>query len=301
MPLVVGWIFLCPLTLMGLRFARQVTLSGSMWDGLQALGARHLFTWRFFHLWFLADLLLFYVLALTVRWLIGQLALERRERLSETCRTLLRSSWHSAIFAIPTAALLLPIHLDRADLTTGLLLQVLLFMLFGFGVVLYAQRDFLGTWSRNAWRQVILAVALLPFAFWGARRTLLSEPQWDVTARLVGASTAALMLWLLLSGLMGLFIRYLDRPNQIYRYLSDASYSLYLLHLPMVVWVGGLVAGTALPAGIKYLLTLVVSIPALLLIYHYAIRSSGLAAVLGVSNKNPEAALRLADRTYDSA
>jgi glucan biosynthesis protein C len=100
---------------------------------------------------------------------------------------------------------------------------------------------------------------------------------------------------------MGLFIRYLDRPNQIYRYLSDASYSLYLLHLPMVVWVGGLVAGTALPAGIKYLLTLVVSIPALLLIYHYAIRSSGFAAVLGVSNKNPEAALRLADRTYDSA
>jgi hypothetical protein len=111
---------------MGLRFARQVTLSGSMWDGLQALGARHLFTWRFFHLWFLADLLLFYGLALTVRWLIGQLALERRERLSKTCRTLLRSSWHSAIFAIPTAALLLPIHLDRADLTTGLLLQVLL-------------------------------------------------------------------------------------------------------------------------------------------------------------------------------
>jgi peptidoglycan/LPS O-acetylase OafA/YrhL len=87
----------------------------------------------------------------------------------------------------------------------------------------------------------------------GRAATLLSEPQWDVTARLVGASTAALMLWLLLSGLMGLFIRYLDRPNQIYRYLSDASYSLYLLHLPMVVWVGGLVAGTALPAGIKYL------------------------------------------------
>lgn len=64
-------------------------------------------------------------------------------------------------------------------------------------------------------------------------------------------------------GFMGLFLRYCGSGSPVWRYLSDSSYWVYLIHLPLTVLVPSLLLGWDTPLLVKFttsvLLTLVVS------------------------------------------
>ena len=57
-------------------------------------------------------------------------------------------------------------------------------------------------------------------------------------------------VWLFIFGFTGLFIRYASQHSAIMRYVSDSSYWVYLLHLPLTAFIPGLIAGIAMPAFI---------------------------------------------------
>jgi hypothetical protein len=44
------------------------------------------------------------------------------------------------------------------------------------------------------------------------------------------------MMWSLASLGIGLFKWLFDKPSKVVRYLADSSYWLYLIHLPIVIW-----------------------------------------------------------------
>jgi peptidoglycan/LPS O-acetylase OafA/YrhL len=95
--------------------------------------------------------------------------------------------------------------------------------------------------------------------------------------------------------LLGLFLEYLNQPNRYLRYLTDAAYWVYLVHLPLVNYIGGLLARTALPLWLRALLTLVIAIPLLLLSYRYCVRSTFIGETLNgrkYPRKLPEAEAR---------
>jgi peptidoglycan/LPS O-acetylase OafA/YrhL len=75
-------------------------------------------------------------------------------------------------------------------------------------------------------------------------------------------------------GLIGLAVRYLDRPIRPVRYLSDASYWMYLVHLPLVVWAAALLRGVAVPPLAKTAIVLVAVVPVLLVSYRHGVRST---------------------------
>ncbi|MEE4218194.1 MAG: hypothetical protein V2I48_11330 [Xanthomonadales bacterium] len=54
--------------------------------------------------------------------------------------------------------------------------------------------------------------------------------------RLVYNLSYSVMMWSLVILVIGLFKQYLDKPSCVIRYLADASYWLYLVHLPIVLW-----------------------------------------------------------------
>ena len=55
------------------------------------------------------------------------------------------------------------------------------------------------------------------------------------------------MMWGFVLGFLGLFTRFCQRPNAWGRYLADASYWIYLVHLPVVIALQIMVARWALP------------------------------------------------------
>ncbi len=86
----------------------------------------------------------------------------------------------------------------------------------------------------------------------------------------------ALAGWTWVYGLVGLSARHLTRERAWVRYLADASYWAYLLHLPLLLAAEVVVAGLAWPVLVKLLFTWAVTAVVLLLSYDLLVRSTWL-------------------------
>ena len=64
------------------------------------------------------------------------------------------------------------------------------------------------------------------------------------------------------------------------RYMVDASYWLYLMHLPIAIWVPGMISQWAVPALVKITVVLLVMIPTLIATYHVLVRPTIIGKVL---------------------
>jgi peptidoglycan/LPS O-acetylase OafA/YrhL len=80
--------------------------------------------------------------------------------------------------------------------------------------------------------------------------------------------------------LIGMALRFGSGYSAARRYLADASYWIYLAHLPLVMALQIAVARTDLPAMVKFPLVLVTVITILLASYHLLVRYSFIGAVL---------------------
>jgi glucan biosynthesis protein C len=164
--------------------------------------------------------------------------------------------------------------LDDGDATT-LPMQATLFGFFVFGWLLYLHRDLLPTFRQDAWRPIAGALALLPAVVWSTRERLFSpddlQPLTGVVAGMGNSMLAAFMTF----GLLGIFqTRFDQRPSPLGQYVSDASYWIYLIHLPLLIAVAGALSATAFSATTKYLLTLAVVVPIVFSSYHFLVRST---------------------------
>jgi peptidoglycan/LPS O-acetylase OafA/YrhL len=100
-------------------------------------------------------------------------------------------------------------------------------------------------------------------------------------AQLILAVTCSLIIWLLVLGVMGLFLRGTDRPNSALRYLADASYWVYLVHFPLMIWTPILLAPLLAPALIKLALVLVITMSVMLAAHEFLVRPTPLGAFVG--------------------
>ena len=85
---------------------------------------------------------------------------------------------------------------------------------------------------------------------------------------------------LLVFGIMGFFIKYFRKPNRIWRYLTDSSYWLYLIHLPFIVWLQVVLYGWDVHWALKFTLINAIAFPIMLLSYHYLVRPTFIGQTL---------------------
>ena len=90
----------------------------------------------------------------------------------------------------------------------------------------------------------------------------------------------ALAGWLLGFGLLGAAVRFLDREHTWIRYLANASYWMYLVHLPLLVLFEIPLADLGWPILVKLLLTWAVTTAVLLTTYELLVRHTWLGAWL---------------------
>ena len=90
----------------------------------------------------------------------------------------------------------------------------------------------------------------------------------------------ALGTWLLVLGSIGIagFIAQIKRP--VITYLVEASYSLYIIHLPIVVFLQILLESTEIFWLLKFLLTSTLSLILGLIIYHFLVRNKWMSRFL---------------------
>ena len=86
-------------------------------------------------------------------------------------------------------------------------------------------------------------------------------------------------------GLIGVFRRLMAHESKTMRYISDSSYWLYLIHLPLVLLAQWLVKDLPVPAYLKFTGIVVVISAILLLTYEYVVRYTLIGRMLNGSRK----------------
>lgn len=86
--------------------------------------------------------------------------------------------------------------------------------------------------------------------------------------------------WTMSLSLIGLFCWLFQQPRPAVSWLADASYWMYLVHVPLVIVAQLLVRPWPLPAGVKFLVILATVTPLLLVSYRFGVRYTAIGSLL---------------------
>jgi len=244
------------------------------------------------HLWFLYALTLTYAGALVFVGL-GRL-LDRKGRMrtrvyDPAMRWLVANRLLVPLLALPMAALFLssPSWLPTMGIPTpdhGFLPNIIatrsyaLAFLLGWllqrqpGLLDMIRRDWFGYGLAAAIASVLLLLQIKPALF------LAPAPAFAHPVQL--AVLYAIAAWCWTIGLIGVGLRFLSEAHPVVRYVSDASYWIYITHLPVVMAMQVLVYRLQAPALAKFGVVTVGSFLILFASYHLLVRHSWVGAWL---------------------
>jgi hypothetical protein len=250
------------------------------------------------HLWFLYVLLELYLATLLLRGLV--VMVDRKGRLRAAAGALfaglVRSGLAPILFAVPVAALLFRapdwtpwfgIPTPDSSLIASPATALAFFMAFSGGWLLNQRIELLRTLAARWLLNLVLAVglggAVLALSGLTPVQALAHPPAYPLLQALayVGAS------WSAAFALIGLAARFLHRPSGATRYVADASYWIYVAHLPLVYALNIAVSGLSWSAEAKFALVVGVSVPLLLASYQLFVRYSFIGAVMNGRRKRP--------------
>ncbi len=242
------------------------------------------------HLWFLYLLLWFYAAILLLKLAAG--ALDRGGALGratdKAVGALTASPLGLVALAAPAALALysLPVWMawfgvptPDSSLVPNLGAVVAYFTAFGFGWLLHRRVDRLEALRRNWPINLALGVAFSVAGLAITGPAPLLTPSTGL-AKAGFAATYALASWSWTFAIIGLALRFLNDHSPTRRYLADASYWIYLVHLPLIMALQVGVSQLAWPWPVKFVVILGVAFPLMLATYQLFVRRSFIGAIL---------------------
>lgn len=280
-PLVLGVLTLYPVLWLLSRWGRHLGQPGALstaWTAFTSLAwVRYMDTT---HLWFLNYLLYLYLLTVVVRWLARPVA----DRACQLFGRLVTSRLRLVIWPFLTFLTLCTMEAGLLDTENDWIpaprILAAYGVFFGFGWLLFPHRDRIAGWSHGAWTQVLLTLPLSLLNGWFALRQLQLRPQRDWVAFFGTAATGSVVVWLMVFGLTGLFVRYCSAPDPRWRYLADSAYWQYLMHAPVVLAGQLVVAQWPVPAFVKCAVVTLFAALVLLLTYDWLARATWVGVLL---------------------
>jgi hypothetical protein len=235
------------------------------------------------HLWFLWMLLWFCLLAAPVLW-VGRRLPAASAAVTGVLAHLGGAPWGFAVLALPLAAVG-AIYPQDVVVPSGAFVPPLaewlhngLFFVLGWALWRHQQALF-ALYTR---RWAAFALAGVPLFL--ATGVLVEAqragqwPGWNLPLCIAWVYNGASWLWSF--AFIGLFLRYLQRPQPVLGYLADSSYWVYLLHLPLTIGFGALLFGAPLPALLKMVLNVAATTAVCLASYHLFVRYTAVSSLL---------------------
>jgi glucan biosynthesis protein C len=238
------------------------------------------------HLWFLYMLMVVYALWLVARELIARA--DRRKMLAgvvERVLELLIASRLAPLFlAAPLAVVLYltPWWIMWQGIPQpimGLVPNFPSMLAFGgafaFGWFLHRRREWLARMARDWLSYLVGAVALSTIALWivGPMPRLHSH-ELAPPVRAAYAATYLAAMWCWMFALLGVATRFFEHASAHWRYLSDASFFMYIAHLPIVYALQAWMIRWPVHWSVKFPLIVSLAFAILLAMYHFLVRST---------------------------
>jgi peptidoglycan/LPS O-acetylase OafA/YrhL len=213
-----------------------------------------------------------------------------RDRLDRLVGLVMRSRFAPAIMALPIGIALcldptwsgwLGVRTPDSSLVTNPQALIGFGTAFGFGWLLHRQIDLIKILERRWLLNLVLATVLITASFFLAIASVLQPPPVGYEAiRLAGAACYALAIWTTTFAAIGLALRFLSDFSPVRRYLADASYWLYIIHLPILMALQVAVSQLDWPWPVKFGAITLIALPLMFASYQFLVRYSFLGAVL---------------------
>jgi len=158
---------------------------------------------------------------------------------------------------------------------------------FGFGAICYGREEFEQQVKRPWPIYFVLAIpALLLGMYWVDLRNEAFATGWEANQSQIiwyhclGSLCQVFFAWLMIFGCIGLFRHFFSGENKKIRYMSDASYWLYVTHVFPITMLQIWVSDWHYPSFLKFLFICVLTVGILLLIYEFMIRYTWVGTML---------------------
>jgi glucan biosynthesis protein C len=271
-----------PLVMSGFVFANTGGGSAGFQAAIRALTSAPYTNASTAHLWFLYYLVIFCVAAVLVAPLLDRLLSDQfRRRALEVFARIVPTPTGCLSLGVVMALTLLP--MTGPALETNVTFVPAARVLFAYGVffsvgwLMFLRREVVASFGRRPWGYFSAGLVMSFVYMLAILKPLTGDP---VLNFLLGISAAGIATWLLIYGIIGIFVNYFEAPRPVQRYLSDASYWMYLIHLPFAIWLPGLLAPLVLPAILKFLIVICIMTVVTVTTYHVFVRSTAIGAFL---------------------
>lgn len=292
LPLLVGWPLLIALIVGCFIWGAWVMNGGKLPDGPPPADPNAPpLAFPLTHLWFLYVLLWLYTLTLLVRRLVERFDTNSRirARLDRLVGAIVRNPLGILLLAVPTCVSLMALGqwlpwLGIPTPDSSLLPNIAAFTTFGgsfaFGWFVHRQTHLLRIYEARWPLHLVIALAATVgcIAYIGVTAT--PEVGKHDLATCGYAAGYALAVWSWSFAIIGLALRYLADYSAVRRYVADASYWLYLIHVPIVFALQIVLSQLPWPGLLKFVLILGISFPLMFASYHYFVRNTLIGGVL---------------------
>ena len=231
-----------------------------------------------FHLWFL-----YYLILITFASVLLALLLKKSKKITNKItllfnwiiqKPILRILFFSGITFLIYLFMGTSLVEVSVYLTPDLNTFIFHFFFYIVGWVLFKSKHLLDTMMRYDYLYFFLAILIatiqgLITQNWNTE-TMLNQ---YLNSELIMLSNA-FIIWLFVFGITGLFIRYGSKHSNRMRYISDSSYWVYLIHLPLTAIIPAFIWELPFPAIIKFLIVLSLTTIICFLTYHYFVRNT---------------------------
>ena len=289
-PLVVGWIILTPL-LVAAMFWGASQLGRPLVPPRPPSGA--LLPFPLTHLWFLWLLFWLYVLAIggrrvLVRMFGSEGPLQRR--IDALVLWLSTTVWGPLLLALPLAVSLYRykawlvwagIPTPDQSLIPNLPALLAYGTAFVFGWLLHRQAHLLRILESRWAVYLAFAIALSATCIYfggSSPKTAIAPPQGVYRMAFIAGYCVAVWCWTF--ALIGAAMHFFSAESTWRRYLSDSSYWLYLVHLPLIFALQAWMMRWDFDWSVKFPVILTIAVSILLLSYHFLVRSTFVGVLL---------------------
>jgi glucan biosynthesis protein C len=259
--------------------------------------------WPLTHLWFLYVLLFFYAGALALRGFV--IAIDRsgalRARLVDPVVKFIAGPASPMFLAAPLFAVLyftpnwmawFGIPTPDAGLAPNTTALVAYGLAFGFGWLVNRQLSILEDWAKQWFSNLSLGVFCSVVCLMMLGTTPVITPAERGFETMLYAAIYALGVWGWTLGLIGAGVRFMTRENEAVRYVADASYWIYIVHLPILLVLQAAVAPLDLAWFAKYPMIVGISFAIMFVSYDLLVRYSWVGAILNGRKVRPGKAKR---------
>lgn len=272
LPLLAGVLIIYPLTIFGFSYTTSVFTKAAspLENAWQSIANGKFLPFNLLHLWFLYFLILYSFLG----WILANV-FSRNTAFTISLKKIFTYILQNPWLRVGCLAILYFICLfwiGEPSLTTNnkwsidLPIFTTYFLFFETGWVIFITKS-LDNLKKYPKRQLGMATLLfLTFIFTPWKESIEMLYARELLSALFGA--------LFIFGFIALFMTYFNTYSHRLSYIMDASYWVYIIHLPIVTFTPGLVDAFAIPVFFKFLISLSVTTISCFVTYHYLVRNT---------------------------